>query len=152
MVMGVSRLIASGLGTGYLPKAPGTWGSLAAIMVGVPLMAGPVWLLPAAALVACGAGFVAIPRCVPDREADPSWVVIDEVAGQWIALLGLGGLSVAGLVLAFVGFRLLDIVKPGPVGWADRQPGAFGIMADDILAGAGVALALLAARWAGAPL
>ena len=65
---------------------------------------------------------------------------------------GVEGLGVAGLVLAFVGFRLLDIVKPGPVGWADRQPGAFGIMADDILAGAGVALTLLAARWAGAPL
>ena len=150
--MQFSRLIASGLGAGYLPKAPGTWGSVAALVAGIPLLAGPDWLLPAAVLAACGAGFMAIPRCVPDREADPSWVVIDEVAGQWIALLGLGGLSIAGLVLAFAGFRLLDIAKPGPVGWADRQPGAFGIMADDILAGAGVAVALLAARWAGAPL
>jgi len=89
---------------------------------------------------------------VPDRDADPSWVVIDEVAGQWIAMVGLGGVSVVGVLLAFAGFRLLDIAKPGPIGWADRQGGAFGIMADDILAGAGVALALIAARWAGAPL
>ena len=146
------RWVASFAGTGYLPRAPGTWGSLVALALGVGLMAGPAWLLPVAALGACAAGFAAIPACVPDRDADPSWVVIDEVAGQWIAMLGLGGVSVVGVLLAFAGFRLLDIAKPGPIGWADRHGGAFGIMADDILAGAGVALALIAARWAGAPL
>ena len=61
-------------------------------------------------------------------------------------MLGLAGISATGLAAAFLGFRVLDVWKPGPVGWADRQPGAFGIMADDILAGAGVALALYAAR------
>ena len=95
---------------------------------------------------------MAIPRCVPDRDADPAWVVIDEVAGQWIAMLGLSAVTFPGALLAFAGFRLLDIAKPGPIGWADRQGGAFGIMTDDILAGAAVAVALIVARWAGAPL
>lgn len=121
------------------------------MLLGLVLMAQPGALL-VAALAACAAGFVAIPRCVPDRDADPPWVVIDEVAGQWIAMLGLGSVTVLGTLLAFIGFRLLDITKPGPIGWADRQGGAFGIMADDILAGVVVAVALIAARWAGAPL
>jgi len=147
----MSWLVASFGGVGTLPRAPGTWGSLAALLLGLVLMAQPGALL-VAALAACAAGFVAIPRCVPDRDADPPWVVIDEVAGQWIAMLGLGSVTVLGTLLAFIGFRLLDITKPGPIGWADRQGGAFGIMADDILAGVVVAVALIAARWAGAPL
>lgn len=142
----MSRWVASFLGIGFVPVAPGTAGSAMALLAGVALMLGPSWLLPLGAVLATGAGYLAIPHAVADPKSDPGWVVIDEVAGQWIAMLGLGGISAAGLVAAFVGFRLLDIWKPGPVGWADRQPGAFGIMADDILAGTGVALALCAAR------
>jgi len=146
-----SRLVASVGGVGDLPRAPGTWGSLVAWGLGLGLMQGPPGLLAIAAVGACLAGFISIPRCVSDRGADPSWVVIDEVAGQWIAMLGLGSITLIGGLLAFVGFRLLDIAKPGPIGWADRQGGAFGIMADDILAGAAVAVALLLGRWIGAP-
>ncbi len=142
----MSRLIASFFGVGFFPLAPGTAGSVAALLVGAGLMLGPAWLLPLGAALAAAVGYLATSRAVADPQADPGWVVIDEVAGQWIALLGLGGLSVAGLAAAFVGFRLLDIWKPGPVGWADRQPGAFGIMADDILAGGVVALVLYAVR------
>ncbi len=142
----MSRLVASFLGVGFFPVASGTAASAVALLLGAGLMLGPVWLLPLGVAVAIAAGFLAIPRAVTDPEADPGWVVIDEVAGQWIALLGLAGVSMGGLVAAFIGFRVLDIWKPGPVGWADRQPGGFGIMADDILAGVGVALALYAAR------
>lgn len=142
----MSRLVASFFGVGFFPVAPGTAGSAAALLVGAALMLGPPWLLPLGAALAAVAGYLAIPHAVTDPHADPGWVVIDEVAGQWIALLGLAGLSMAGLILAFAGFRLLDIWKPGPVGWADRQTGAFGIMTDDILAGGGVALALYATR------
>lgn len=142
----MSRLVASFFGVGFFPVAPGTAGSAAALLIGAVLMLGPPWLLPLGAALAAAAGYLAIPRAVTDPHADPGWVVIDEVAGQWIALLGLAGISFAGLILAFAGFRLLDIWKPGPVGWADRQTGAFGIMTDDILAGGGVALALYAAR------
>ncbi len=142
----MSRLVASFFGVGFFPVAPGTAGSAVALLIGMALMAGPPWLLPLGAALAVMAGSLAVPRAVTDPNVDPGWVVIDEVAGQWVAMLGLAEVSVTGLVAAFLGFRLLDVWKPGPVGWADRQSGAFGIMADDILAGAGVALALYAAR------
>lgn len=142
----MSRWVASVFGVGYFPVAPGTAGSVVGLLTGVALMLGPPWLLPLGAALAAVAGYLVIPRVVTDPNADPGWVVIDEVTGQWIAMLGLAGVSVVGLVAAFVGFRLLDIWKPGPVGWADRQSGAFGIMTDDILAGSGVALLLYAAR------
>lgn len=142
----MSRWVASVFGVGYFPVAPGTAGSVVGLLTGAALMLGPPWLLPLGAALAAVAGYLVIPRVVTDPNADPGWVVIDEVTGQWIAMLGLAGVSVVGLVAAFVGFRLLDIWKPGPVGWADRQSGAFGIMTDDILAGSGVALLLYAAR------
>ncbi len=142
----MSRWVASVFGVGFFPVAPGTAGSAVALLAGAGLMLGPPWLLPLGAALAAVAGYLVIPRAVSDPNADPGWVVIDEVAGQWIAMLGLAGVSVTGLAAAFVGFRILDIWKPGPVGWADRQPGAFGIMTDDILAGGGVALMLYAAR------
>jgi phosphatidylglycerophosphatase A len=78
-------------------------------------------------------------------DKDPSEIVIDEVAGQFIALwpvslgaafAGVGVLDLwPGIVTAFLAFRLFDIWKPGPVGWADRQEGALGVMADDLIAG-----------------
>ena len=142
----MSRSVASFFGIGFFPVAPGTAGSAVALLIGAALMSGPPWLLPLAAALAAVAGYFAIRHGVADSNSDPGWVVIDEVAGQWIAMLGLAEISATGLAAAFVGFRLLDVWKPGPVGWADRQPGAFGIMADDILAGAGVALAFYAAR------
>jgi phosphatidylglycerophosphatase A len=153
----MSRLIASFFGVGFFPVAAGTAGSAVALVIGAALMRGPAWLLPAGAVIAAIAGFLAIRRAVTDPEADPGWVVIDEVAGQWIAMLGLTGVSLGGLVAAFVGFRVLDVLKPGPIGWADRQSGAFGIMADDVLAGGGVALMLYAVRfviasWQGGPM
>jgi phosphatidylglycerophosphatase A len=77
---------------------------------------------------------------------DPGWVVIDEVAGQLLALYGLAHASLPGLVAAFLIFRLLDVVKPGPIGWADRQRGAAAIMADDVIAGAVAAGILWAIR------
>lgn len=142
----MSRLVASFFGVGFFPAAPGTAGSAVALLIGALLMLGPPWLLPLGAALAAVVGYLVIPHAVTDQHTDPGWVVIDEVAGQWIALLGLAGVSLTGLFLAFIGFRVLDIWKPGPIGWADRQTGAFGIMTDDILAGGVVALALYAAR------
>ena len=89
--------------------------------------------LGAAAVLATLGGVLAIRAA--EAADDPGWVVIDEVAGQWIALLGLRHVSLGGLVAAFVLFRLLDIAKPGPIGWADRQHNAIGVMADDVIAG-----------------
>ncbi|HYZ23031.1 MAG TPA: phosphatidylglycerophosphatase A [Rhodopila sp.] len=139
------RLVAAGFGAGYAPVAAGTVASAVAVVVGAGLLAVSPWLVALAAVLASAGGFVAVERA--DVRGDPGWVVIDEFAGQWIALLGLARPSVPGLLAAFVLFRLLDVTKPGPIGWADRQHGSFGIMADDILAGTVAALVLILAGW-----
>lgn len=129
-----ARLIASGLGSGFSPRAPGTVGSLAALVPGAALLLGPPWALPLAILLITLAGLWAIgPAGGGD---DPGWVVVDEFAGQWIALLPLARPTPLGLLMAFALFRLLDITKPGPIGWADRQHGPAGVMGDDLIAGA----------------
>ena len=139
-------LIASGLGLGFSRLAPGTVASLAALLPGL-LLSTQTALLPLCIVAGCAAGLWAIPRA--SGGADHAWVVIDEVVGQWITLLGAPALhgrprpgapgfdwSVVGwLAAAFVVFRLLDIVKPGPIGVLDRRHDAFGVMADDVAAG-----------------
>jgi phosphatidylglycerophosphatase A len=144
--MRLARLVASGFGTGFSPAAPGTAGSALALLLGWGLLLLPGAALSLAILAATLAGLWAIGAAREEEEDDPGWIVIDEVAGQWVALLGLARPSPAGLLAAFALFRLLDIVKPGPVRWADRQPGAAGIMADDLIAGAFAAGILWAAR------
>ena len=147
--MTMARLIASGFGAGFIPVAPGTAGSAAALLLGAVLLSLTTYALPVAVLLATFAGLWAI-RAVR-VEGDPGWVVIDEFAGQWLAMLGLARVSVFGLLGAFVIFRLLDIAKPEPIAWADRQGGAAGIMADDVIAGAITAGILWAirSRWPG---
>ncbi len=144
--MTLTRLIAAGGGAGFSPVAPGTVASLAAVLVAVPLLLVSPWLVAAAAVLATAAGLLALRHV--RVEGDPGWVVIDEFAGQWFALAALSHPSPVGLLLAFALFRLLDITKPGPVGWADRRHGVFGIMMDDVIAGVLVGAALGAARLA----
>ena len=129
-----ARLVASGLGSGFLPRAPGTWGSLAALAAGALMLACSPWALPLGVAAATVAGLWAIPRS--GGEADPGWVVIDEVAGMWLTMTPLQHPRPLELAAAFVLFRALDIAKPGPIGWVDRQKGAVGVMGDDLVAGA----------------
>jgi len=130
------RRVASLGGVGFLRPGPGTWGSAVAL----PLAFLPPW----AGLLACAAftaaGFWALAR-LPEAAQDPSWVVVDEAAGMALALAFAEG--VLGAVLAFGLFRAFDIGKPGPVGWADRRQGPFGVMADDLIAGAMAALCVI---------
>jgi phosphatidylglycerophosphatase A len=142
--MRLARFIAAGFGTGYAPIAAGTLASAAAVLTGAGLLQLSPLALAAAALSATIGGTIAVRRA--DVEGDPGWVVIDEFAGQWIALLALARPTVLGLIAAFVLFRLFDITKLGPVGWADRQHGAFGIMADDVIAGIIAAIVLVLLR------
>ena len=130
----VARAIASGGGCGFAPVAPGTVASVAALLPGALLLYMAPALLPAAALCAALAGLWALR--VLRIEDDPHWVVIDEIAGQFLALCGIGHATLLRLLAAFLIFRLLDVVKPGPIGWADRHGGTAGIMADDVIAGA----------------
>jgi len=115
------------------------------LLLGVALLRLSPWALAAGAAVAALAGYAAISALLSAKEADadPGWIVIDEIAGQMLALLALHRIGWMGVALAFGLFRLFDVVKPGPVGWADRQGGAWGIMADDVIAGALAALVLL---------
>ncbi len=134
--------LAAGVGTGYLPAAPGTWGSLLGLALGAALLAISPWALGIAVGVLIIGGIPLIQAATATTpDDDPGWVVIDEIAGQCCALTLLPRPTWAGLLLAFALFRLLDITKPGPIGWADRKGGAWGIMADDIIAG-------LIASWA----
>ncbi|HWX49395.1 MAG TPA: phosphatidylglycerophosphatase A [Roseomonas sp.] len=142
------RLVASLGGVGFIRPAPGTWGSALALPA---VVLGPDGCLVLAALLAL-LGWWALER-LPEGRADPGWVVIDEGAGQSIALAALPlGAGAAGIILAFLLFRLFDITKPGPVGWADRQKGSTGVMLDDLIAGALAALLILALRLWGMPL
>ena len=135
--------------SGLIRPAPGTWGSLAALPVGWLI----VWLggqvaLAVAILVTFVVGLWAARAHMRAHRTmhDPSEIVIDEAAGQWIPLLPFTVFDPVGYLVAFVSFRLFDIWKPGPVGWADsRLKGSLGVMADDIVAGvfAGVCVLLL---------
>tara|TARA_R110000772_G_scaffold231592_2_gene342536 strand:+ start:11314 stop:11763 length:450 start_codon:yes stop_codon:yes gene_type:complete len=137
-------IVATWFGCGLAPKAPGTVGSLGALPVAWIILSYWGWpWLAVAAVAATVIGIVAT-AAVLRRSAvkDPSFVVIDEVAGQWIALLP-AGLDPILFAVGFVAFRLFDIWKPWPVSWADRKvPGAVGVMLDDLIAG-GFAAALV---------
>ncbi|MGC8477940.1 MAG: phosphatidylglycerophosphatase A family protein [Acetobacteraceae bacterium] len=144
----MNRLIAEGFGLGRAPVAPGTVASAVALLLGAGLLRLPPPVLWAAILLA-GLGGVAAIRGA-GITGDPGSVVIDEVAGQWVALLGVPRPAGWGwLVAAFVLFRAFDILKPGPVGWADRRAGSCGVMGDDVIAGALAALLLVLARRVG---
>jgi phosphatidylglycerophosphatase A len=132
-----ASLAATWFGAGLLPKAPGTWGSAAALPFAWGLMAlGGPHLLLAAVCICFGLGWWASSFYVRlTGTDDPGEVVIDEVAGQWTALIA-APLDPLSYAIAFALFRAFDIWKPWPVGWADRKiGGGLGIMLDDILAG-----------------
>lgn len=141
----MSRLLASAGGLGWVPVAAGTVASAVAAVAGFGLLWLSPWVLVGGALFATGAGVVALRRLAPGTVTrDPGWIVIDEVAGQWIAMTGLIGWRHAGwgTLAAFALFRAFDIAKPGPIGWIDRRHGPLPVMGDDVLAGALVALIL----------
>jgi phosphatidylglycerophosphatase A len=142
----VTTLVATWFGVGLLPVAPGTWGSLAAIpvahlVVTIWGVSGLVGFALAVTLVGVhAAGETARLRGIDD----PPEVVVDEVAGQSIALLPVYALvppeatlvRIGAVLGAFALFRVLDIWKPGPIGALERLPGGWGVMMDDVLGGA----------------
>lgn len=155
----LSRTITVFFGAGLIRPAPGTWGSLAAV--------GAAWIVhtsggPGALALGVVLAFVlgwwatAVETRGKD-DHDPSEIVIDEVAGQWIALLpvSVGAMHSGaafftlwpGVLVAFVAFRFFDILKPGPVGKADRRGDALGVMLDDVIAGVFAAIIVIIGAW-----
>jgi phosphatidylglycerophosphatase A len=143
-----TALFVTWFGSGWLPWAPGTWGSLAALPFAWLILTygGPV-VLALAALALFGAGCWAADIAARDTQTkDPGWIVVDEVVGQWLTLLAAPR-NLFGYAAAFLLFRLFDIWKPWPIGWADRRlEGGFGIMFDDVLAAIYAAIVLIVGR------
>ncbi len=162
--------IATGFGSGYLKPAPGTWGSLAGVLAWLLMMfgmsathwKGTLFLLLSAPLALSLLAVWASALVVKETGLkDPSFIVADEWAGMWIALTPLlftvtlqpqpAMLWAARLVTPFMLFRLFDIWKPGAVNTAQRLPGGWGVVLDDVLAGLLAALiAWPLDRWLGA--
>ena len=128
------------LGAGLLKPGPGSWGSAAAALLwlaaGKALAPGPLgWLTLTAALAALAIGIPAATRVEQESgREDPGHVVIDEVAGQWIALIH-SRVNLSHLLAGFLFFRLFDIVKPWPAKQLEGLPAGWGIMLDDVAAG-----------------
>ena len=134
--------VATFFGAGLGKPGPGTWGSVAAVLI----WGGFAWLAhpaPATLLLALGAGIIlsvaiGVPAAtIAARESgrhDPGFVVIDEVAGQWIALLGSPA-DWRHALIALVLFRLFDITKPFPARQLEHLPAGWGIVFDDLAAG-----------------
>ena len=128
--------IATGFGSGYLPIAPGTWGSLVGVALWFALrnLETIPYLGVIAGIFVVGTFCAGATEKIVDR-ADPGLVVVDEIVGQLLALLAVPHHPVA-VLLAFLTFRVFDIVKPFPAGWLDRHlHGGLGIMLDDVVAG-----------------
>ncbi|RMG66489.1 MAG: phosphatidylglycerophosphatase A [Calditrichaeota bacterium] len=125
----------TGLGTGFSPVAPGTAGSTLAVLVAYFLFRGNQTYLLLSLLVCLPLGIGAASWMADQlRIPDPSIVVIDEVVGMWVALLGVAW-NWKLFALAFVLFRLFDVVKPPPVRQLESLHGGLGIMLDDVMAG-----------------
>ncbi|MGL2535632.1 phosphatidylglycerophosphatase A [Helicobacter pylori] len=122
--------------SGYSKKAPGTIGSLVALLLGLPIL---IFSANTLFLGAIFIGLIAITQIDKEEEEskihDSSYIVIDELVGMWLAM-AISGLSLAGVVLSFIFFRIYDITKPSLIGRIDKEvKGGLGVVADDALAG-----------------
>ncbi|MGL2873271.1 phosphatidylglycerophosphatase A family protein [Helicobacter pylori] len=122
--------------SGYSKKAPGTIGSLVALLLGLPVL---IFSANTLFLGAIFVGLIAIAQIDKEEEEtkrhDSSYIVIDELVGMWLAM-AISGLSLAGVILSFIFFRVYDITKPSLIGRIDKEvKGGLGVVADDALAG-----------------
>jgi phosphatidylglycerophosphatase A len=135
---GLPLWLSTWFGAGLLPRAPGTFGSLAALPCawGLVLLGGP-WLLLGGTVVTFTIGLWASARYMTVAGVDdPGAICIDEVVGQWLTLM-VAPLDPLAYLLGFVLFRIADIAKPWPASWADRAVGGpIGVMLDDLIAAA----------------
>jgi len=147
----LATLVATAGGLGYVPFARGTFGSLGALAVAALLAQlhgwGRIEFAALAAAMLVPAVWSAHVLAGAMNRKDPSRVVIDEVAGQWIALAGAAAYNWKTWLAAFFLFRLFDIWKPFPVRQAEALPGGCGIVADDVVAGLYAAVVLAVAGW-----
>ncbi|GAA8996293.1 phosphatidylglycerophosphatase A [Helicobacter pylori] len=130
--------------SGYSKKAPGTVGSLVALLLGLPIL---IFSANTLFLAAVLIGLIAIAQIDKEEEEskihDSSYIVIDELVGMWLAM-AISGLSLVGVILSFIFFRIYDITKPSLIGKIDKEvKGGLGVVADDALAGVLAGLSVL---------
>lgn len=131
------HMLAFGLGSGLSPKAPGTFGTLAALPIYWWLLADLApWLFALVVLISFVAGVYICEKTSQDLGVhDHGGIVIDEWVGMWITLF-LVPKGLIWMLIGFALFRFFDIIKPWPIKWLDQHvKGGFGIMIDDVLAG-----------------
>lgn len=144
--MRLSTIVASVFGIGYFPVASGTVMSLIAVpfAIAIARAGGGLALLGATVAVSAIGIWACDDHVRATRRHDPSECVIDELAGQWLACAGisfnLGPARFQEFAMAFLLFRLFDILKPWPISAAEKLPGGVGVMADDLLAGLAAAV------------
>lgn len=147
----LARLIATWFYCGYAPKAPGTAGSLAAVVLAWLLAhyagMGPMGIAVLGVILLAPAIWAADVTARETGLPDPQIVVVDEVVGQWITFAGAMALNWKSWIAAFLLFRAFDIWKPPPVRQLERVHGGAGIVLDDAMAGVYAALVLFAAGW-----
>jgi len=145
-----SWMLATFFGVGYLRPGPGTYASAITVVLWWALsrFIAPAWLIPAAVIASAAITLLGIPPSTTvareSGQKDPGFVVIDEVAGQMIALIGVP-LAWKYLLAGFILFRGFDILKPFPLRHLERLPEGIGIMMDDV--GAGVYALILLQLW-----
>jgi phosphatidylglycerophosphatase A len=145
MLQKLATLIAVWFGAGYVPKGPGTAGSIAALICAAPWPQHILWLALGSIIPAIWAADV---HAKAKNSKDPQEVVVDEVIGQWIALAGATHLTtITPWLIAFALFRLFDIWKPFPVRHLEKLPGGIGIVMDDVMAGIYAALVMWLLGW-----
>lgn len=154
MLQKFAPFIATGFGSGYLPKAPGTWGSLVGLLLvflTLPFgMEGLAFLTVLSVIIGIWSSTIVMKDL---EDPDPSIIVIDEIAGIFLTFLLIacfnGPLSLFHLGLGFCTFRLFDIWKPFPISWVDqnfaksKKYAPIGVMLDDLLAALPAAFVVL---------
>jgi len=147
------RWFVAGFGSGWLPKAPGTWGSLAALPVAYVmwLVWGSIGLFLGAFILLVLGCMACVPVLKNMTEQDPGWIVVDEWVGQWVCIAMIAmyaDLTLFSVFMAFLAFRLFDIWKPFPIRQLEHWgPSWWSIMFDDVMAGVMGAGLLLLLGW-----
>ena len=145
----VALAVATSMGVGYVPFAPGTFGSLAGLLLWALLPAAPVPQLAAIVVLFVAGSWSA---SVAERHfgaTDPGYVVVDEVMGMLITVW-MNPVGGVGATIGFLCFRALDVIKPYPANRLENLHGGVGVMADDAMAAVYANLALRACLLAGA--
>ena len=134
--MKISEWIATCFKVGYLPLAPGTWGSVFAILLWWAFLKNVnIYIFVILIIFSFLIGIVTSNIVIDQRgDADPSYIIIDELVGQWLALLFIPQ-EYFYIVISFISFRFFDIIKPWPISLIEKLPKGLGVMSDDFIAG-----------------